>query len=83
MDHGKAVSSVTTAAVLVITRGTVQRRGREDGAKRKARVRVVAREATMQGNVGHKGSAIIAEKRDIWREIAEKGNNRLRVRHRR
>ena len=83
MDHGKAVSSVTTAAVLVITRGTVQRRDRTDGAKNKGHVDIVERGTTIRGNVGHRESAIIAKKRDIWREIARKGNNRLRVRHRR
>ena len=56
MEEDEAVQGVTTAMDLDISPETAQERGREDGAKRKARVRVVARGITVQGNVRHKGS---------------------------
>ena len=80
MARDKAVSSVTTAAVLDTSQGTIQRRGKkEDGAKKKVHVRAVAREATTAGSVGLKGDATTARKRVIWREIAKKGNNHDRM----
>jgi len=81
MDQGKAVSTVTTAAVLAITQGTVRRRDRTEEAKNKGHADIVERGTTIRGNVGHRGSAIIARKGDIWREIAKRGNNRLRERN--
>ena len=82
MARDKAVSSVTTAAVLDILQGTVQRRDRTDGTKSRDRVDIVESETTTAGNVGHRGDATIAKKKDIWLEISKKGNNHLSERNR-